>query len=72
MPVSPALLPSALATEPLKRPVGAAARADRGQSAGFARSLAEADGARLAVQRRPDGTTFTVLMAAAPSADDSA
>jgi flagellar rod assembly protein/muramidase FlgJ len=42
MPVSPALLPSALATEPLKRPVGAAARADRGQSAGFAQTLAEA------------------------------
>lgn len=38
----------------------------------LARSLAEADGARLVVQRRPDGTTFTVLMAAAPSADDSA
>lgn len=42
MPVSPALLPSAQATEPLKRPVGAAARADRAQSAGFAQTLAEA------------------------------
>lgn len=38
----------------------------------LARSLVEADGARLAVHRRPDGTTFTVLMAAAPVADDSA
>jgi len=38
----------------------------------LARSLIEADGARLAVQRRADGTTFTVLMAAAPVADDSA
>ncbi len=38
----------------------------------LARSLAEADGARLAVYRRPDGTTFTVLMAAAPATDPSA
>ena len=48
MPVSPVLSPSAQATEPLRRPVGAVARADRAQQAGFAQTLAEAQSLQLA------------------------
>jgi len=46
MPVSPVLSPSAQATEPLRRPVAAAARADRVQPAGFAQTLAQVQSAQ--------------------------